>query len=124
MNALVTKNKETMSNNLKNAAVYCGAAASIAMSQLAAFADNAFGGPEYHVNTNASFDNIESNVLAFIFLIFRIVGAAIACWGIFGFITARTNGEAASIGDSIGKLVGGIALAAAPSVLRSFGVIG
>lgn len=53
----------------------------------------------------------------------RLIGIGMLIWGIYGYFTARKDGEAESMNAALGKLTSGIALILMPNILRGLKII-
>ena len=67
--------------------------------------------------------NPESMILNLAFWISRLVGIGMLVWGIYGYVTARKDGEAESMNGALGKLISGCVLIAMPSVMKGLGIL-
>lgn len=78
---------------------------------------------DYEVKDPGTDFNPEGLILGLAFWIARLVGIGMLVWGIYGYVTARKDGEAESMNGAIGKLISGVVLIAMPSVLTALGII-
>lgn len=78
---------------------------------------------DYKVKDPGTNFNPEGLILGLAFWIARLVGIGMLVWGIYGYVTARKDGEAESMNGAIGKLISGVVLIAMPSVLTALGII-
>lgn len=78
---------------------------------------------DYTVKDPGTNFNPEGLILGLAFWIARLVGIGMLVWGIYGYVTARKDGEAESMNGAIGKLISGVVLIAMPSVLTALGII-
>lgn len=78
---------------------------------------------DYTISSGAATMNPEGLIIGLAVWICRIIGIAMLIWGIYGYVTARKDGEAESMNGAIGKLVSGIVLVAMPSILQALGII-
>lgn len=67
--------------------------------------------------------NAEGLILGLAFWLCRLIGISMLVFGIYGYVTARKDGEAESMNGAIGKLVSGIVLILMPSILQGIGII-
>ena len=67
--------------------------------------------------------NPEALILGLAFWLCRLVGISMLIFGIYGYVTARKDGEAESMNGAIGKLVSGAVLLMMPTVLQAIGII-
>lgn len=86
---------------------------------------NAFAVTIKHDYTVKDMTNVnpEGLILGLAFWICRIIGVAMLVWGIYGYVTARKDGEAESMNGAIGKLISGVVLIAMPNVLKGLDII-
>lgn len=86
---------------------------------------NAFAVTIKHDYTVKDMSNVnpEGLILGLAFWICRIIGVAMLVWGIYGYVTARKDGEAESMNGAIGKLISGVVLIAMPNVLTGLDII-
>lgn len=78
----------------------------------------------YNIAADVSDFNPEKMILGLAFWLCRLIGISMLIFGIYGYVTARKDGEAESMNGAIGKLVSGLILIAMPSVLSGLGIIG
>lgn len=78
---------------------------------------------DYTVKDPGTNFNPEGLILGLAFWIARLVGIGMLVWGIYGYVTARKDGEAESMNGAIGKLISGVVLIAMPSVMTGLGII-
>lgn len=78
---------------------------------------------DYKVKDLGTDFNVEGLILGLAFWISRLVGIGMLVWGIYGYVTARKDGEAESMNGALGKLISGIVLIGMPSVLTALGII-
>lgn len=96
--------------------------ATMAMCSVNAFAGGFTINTQYTVG-NVSNLNPESLILGLAFWLCRLVGISMLIFGIYGYVTARKDGEAESMNGAIGKLVSGAVLLMMPTVLQAVGII-
>lgn len=104
-----------------NLAVAASTLITYAMCSVNAFAVNIKH--DYTVKEPGTDFNPEGLILGLAFWIARLVGIGMLVWGIYGYVTARKDGEAESMNGAIGKLISGVVLIAMPSVLTALGII-
>lgn len=54
----------------------------------------------------------------------QLVGIGMLIWGIYGYVTARKDGEAESMNGAISKLVSGCVLIGMKGILQLLGIVG
>lgn len=77
----------------------------------------------YTLNSNVGNTNPESLIIGLALWISRLIGTGMLIWGIYGYVTARKDGEAESMNGALGKLISGLVLICMPTVLKGLGVI-
>ena len=77
----------------------------------------------YSVTTNINDFDPEKMILNLAFWLCRLIGISMLIFGIYGYVTARKDGEAESMNGAIGKLVSGCVLVAMPAILKGVGLI-
>ena len=77
----------------------------------------------YSVNTNVASTNPEGLIIGLAVWVCRLIGIGMLIWGIYGYVTARKDGEAEAMNGAIGKLVAGLVLICMPAVLRGLNII-
>ena len=77
----------------------------------------------YKIAPGAASLDPEGLIIGLAVWICRLVGIAMLIWGIYGYVTARKDGEAESMNGAIGKLISGIVLVAMPTILRALNII-
>lgn len=79
---------------------------------------------QYKIDANLGQNfNPEGMILSLAIWIARLVGISLLIWGIYGYVTARKDGEAESMNGAIGKLISGAVLIGLPFVLQQLGVL-
>lgn len=106
--------------HMMNAAAVLG---TYAICQMNAFAMAGLNPDQYQIKDTSDF-NPEGIILSLAFWACRLMGISMLIWGIYGYLTARKDGEAESMNGAIGKLVSGGALIAMPFLLKQLGIIG
>ena len=114
----ICKAKKSVKNLMNAAAVF----GTYAMYQMNAFAISGLDPNKYQIKDISDF-NPEGIILALAFWAIRLMGISMLIWGIYGYLTARKDGEAESMNGAIGKLVSGGALIAMPFILTELGII-
>lgn len=72
---------------------------------------------------NLTGDTVESTVLWIVFFILRLVGVIVLIWGIYGYLTAKKDGEADQINVAMTKVIFGSYFLCMPWILSKIGVI-
>lgn len=80
-------------------------------------------GNDYKIGDVSNFDP-ENMILSLAFWLCRLIGISMLIFGIYGYVTARKDGEAEAMNGAIGKLISGVVLIAMPSILKSLGILG
>lgn len=122
------KEKKSMKNKLSKRIAKVAAGVSMAAQTMFTFAFMAFADgvdidTNYTLNSNVGNVNPESLVIGLALWISRLIGTGMLIWGIYGYVTARKDGEAESMNGALGKLISGLVLICMPSVLKGLGVI-
>ena len=94
-----------------------------AMCRLYAYASSIDIDTSYKINSDISNINPEGMVIGLGIWVARLIGIGMLIWGIYGYFTARKDGEAESMNGALGKLSSGIALIFMPNILRGLKVI-
>lgn len=105
----------------KKAATMFAAWVAYGMCRFPAFAMSGLN-KTYTIADTTNF-NPESMILNLAFWISRLVGIGMLVWGIYGYVTARKDGEAESMNGALGKLISGCVLIAMPSVMKGLGIL-
>lgn len=79
---------------------------------------------DYTVTDVGTDFNIEGLIIGLALWLCRLVGVGMLIWGIYGYVTARKDGEAEAMNGSLGKLISGAVLIGMPSVLQAIGLFG
>lgn len=108
-------------NMAKRAMIMAAACMTYGMCQINAFAMSGLN-KTYTIADTTNF-NPESMILNLAFWISRLVGIGMLVWGIYGYVTARKDGEAESMNGALGKLISGCVLIAMPSVMKGLGIL-
>ena len=115
--------KNKIARNVTKAVTSIAMAAETAM----AYATVAFADVEidtsYSLNKGVGDVNPESLIIGLALWISRLIGTGMLIWGIYGYVTARKDGDAESMNGALGKLISGLVLICMPSVLKGLGVI-
>ncbi len=105
----------------KKAVMMATACMTYGMCRINAFAMSGLN-KTYTIADTTNF-NPESMILNLAFWISRLVGIGMLVWGIYGYVTARKDGEAESMNGALGKLISGCVLIAMPSVMKGLGIL-
>ena len=89
-----------------------------------AFADGVSIDTSKHLSSSIGNTNPESLIIGLALWISRLIGTGMLIWGIYGYVTARKDGEAESMNGALGKLISGLVLICMPSVLTGLGILG
>lgn len=79
---------------------------------------------DYSISSDIGDTNVEGLIIGLAVWLCRLVGIGMLIWGIYGYVTARKDGEAESMNGSLGKLISGLVLICMPSILSALGIIG
>lgn len=111
----------------KKIAVYgarVAVAAEIMMARAyVAFADGVTIDKSKHLSADIGNTNPETLIIGLALWISRLIGTGMLIWGIYGYVTARKDGEAESMNGALGKLISGLVLVCMPSVLTGLGIL-
>lgn len=105
------------------AAAMASAAFVYGMCTMNAFATGVNINSNYQIKSDIGNVNPEGLILGLAFWIARLVGIGMLVWGIYGYVTARKDGEAESMNGALGKLISGLVLICMPSVMTGLGII-
>jgi len=78
---------------------------------------------DYSVNSNIADTNPEGLIIGLAVWVCRLIGIGMLIWGIYGYVTARKDGEAEAMNGAIGKLVAGLVLICMPAILKGLNII-
>lgn len=78
----------------------------------------------YKLSSDVGKTNPETLIIGLALWISRLIGTGMLIWGVYGYVTARKDGEAESMNGALGKLISGLVLICMPTVLSALGVIG
>lgn len=78
---------------------------------------------DYTVSSNIGDTDPEQLIIGLAMWIARVIGIGMLIWGVYGYVTARKDGEAESMNGALGKLISGLVLICMPSVLRGLGIL-
>jgi hypothetical protein len=78
---------------------------------------------DYELSNKIGEMNPEALIIGLALWISRLIGTGMLIWGIYGYVTARKDGEAESMNGALGKLISGLVLICMPAVLQGLGVI-
>lgn len=127
---IVKKENEKMNNEKfrkvakRVAKVAAGASATVEvmmMNAMMAMAVNIDTG--YSLSQNIGDTNPEQLIIGLAMWIARLIGTGMLIWGIYGYVTARKDGEAESMNGALGKLISGLVLICMPSVLKGLKIL-
>ena len=118
-----------MENRIAKKVAVFGARAAVAAEIMmarayVAFADGVSIDTSKHLSSNIGDTNPESLIIGLALWISRLIGTGMLIWGIYGYVTARKDGEAESMNGALGKLISGLVLICMPSVLTGLGILG
>lgn len=65
---------------------------------------------------------VMSMVIGLAIWICRITGVGMLIWGIYGYVTARKDGEAEAMNGALGKLISGAVLIGMQGILHALGI--
>ena len=68
-------------------------------------------------------DDIAGIIVGLALWICQLVGIGMLIWGIYGYVTARKDGEAESMNGAIGKLVSGCVLIGMKGILNALHIV-
>lgn len=77
-----------------------------------------------HLSSSIGNTNPEQLIIGLALWISRLIGTGMLIWGIYGYVTARKDGEAESMNGALGKLISGLVLVCMPAVLTGLGILG
>lgn len=77
----------------------------------------------YTLNSGVGDINPEQLIIGLALWISRLIGTGMLIWGVYGYVTARKDGEAESMNGALGKLISGLVLICMPTVLQALNVI-
>lgn len=88
----------------------------------------ATGLPSVTVSSNldskfSNMDQVMGMVIGLAIWICRITGVGMLIWGIYGYVTARKDGEAEAMNGALGKLISGAVLIGMKGILNALGII-
>lgn len=116
---------------LANAATAAATAAALLIKYpYASFASGTTGIFDVQVDTDAvaskfsDTNAIASLVVGLALWICQLVGIGMLIWGIYGYVTARKDGEAEAMNGALGKLISGAVLIGMKGILAVLGIVG
>lgn len=88
----------------------------------------ATGLPNVNVSSNldskfSDMNAVMSMVIGLAIWICRITGVGMLIWGIYGYVTARKDGEAEAMNGALGKLISGAVLIGMQGILKALGIV-
>lgn len=78
---------------------------------------------DYNISSDIGNTNPEQLIIGLAMWIARLIGIGMLIWGVYGYVTARKDGEAESMNGALGKLISGLVLICMPSVLTGLGIL-
>ena len=86
------------------------------------------GLPDVKVSNNlaqnfSDMNAVMSIVIGLAIWICRITGVGMLIWGIYGYVTARKDGEAEAMNGALGKLISGAVLIGMQGILHALGIV-
>lgn len=113
-------------NNLVNKASAVAATAVMMVKYPYVFL--ATGLPSVNVSSNldskfSDMNAVMSMVIGLAIWICRITGVGMLIWGIYGYVTARKDGEAEAMNGALGKLISGAVLIGMQGILKALGIV-
>ena len=114
-------------NNITKKAAKCAATVSMAAQMLMMNAMYAYA--DLQIDTSKELSpaigdtNPEQLIIGLALWISRLIGTGMLIWGIYGYVTARKDGEAESMNGALGKLISGLVLICMPSVLKGLHIL-
>lgn len=86
------------------------------------------GLPDVKVSNNLAQNFSDMNAVMSIIIglaiwICRITGVGMLIWGIYGYVTARKDGEAEAMNGALGKLISGAVLIGMQGILHALGIV-
>ena len=86
------------------------------------------GLPDVKVSDNLAQNFSDMNatmsiVIGLAIWICRITGVGMLIWGIYGYVTARKDGEAEAMNGALGKLISGAVLIGMQGILHALGIV-
>lgn len=86
------------------------------------------GLPDVNVSNNlaqnfSDMNAVMSIVIGLAIWICRITGVGMLIWGIYGYVTARKDGEAEAMNGALGKLISGAVLIGMQGILHALGIV-
>lgn len=127
---IVKKENEKMNNEKfrkaakRVAKVAAGASATVEVMMMNAMMAMAVNiDTDYSLSQNIGDTNPEQLIIGLAMWIARLIGTGMLIWGIYGYVTARKDGEAESMNGALGKLISGLVLICMPSVLKGLKIL-
>lgn len=104
------------------------AAAAVMMAKYPYVFLAANGLPDVKVSNNLAqnfgdMNAVMSIVIGLAIWICRITGVGMLIWGIYGYVTARKDGEAEAMNGALGKLISGAVLIGMQGILHALGIV-
>ena len=106
-----------------NGIAAAAAAAALAIRYPYAFYASGFEVPTVKSQKFSDPNQIMGIVVGLALWICQMVGVGMFIWGIYGYVTARKDGEAEAMNGALGKLISGAVLIGMKGVLKMLGII-
>lgn len=119
--------KNKIAKNVAKAAASLSMAMQVMMARTMVALAGTSGGLTIDTNKSLSSNigevNPETLIIGLALWMSRLIGTGMLIWGVYGYVTARKDGEAESMNGALGKLISGLVLICMPTVLSALGVI-
>lgn len=119
--------KNRIAKNVAKAAASLSMAMQVMMARTMVALAGSSGGLTIDTNKSLSSNigevNPEQLIIGLALWMSRLIGTGMLIWGVYGYVTARKDGEAESMNGALGKLISGLVLICMPTVLSALGVI-
>lgn len=119
--------KNRIAKNVAKAAASLSMALQVMMARTMVALAGSSGGLTIDTNKTLSSNigevNPETLIIGLALWMSRLIGTGMLIWGVYGYVTARKDGEAESMNGALGKLISGLVLICMPTVLSALGVI-
>jgi len=102
---------------------FLGISLSCLTSQINAFAVTITPGVTVDYFDKYTGDNIAGLILGTVFWVLRVSGVILLMYGIYGYVTAKKDGEANNINGAIVKIVFALIFLTMPWIFKSLGII-
>lgn len=118
--------KNKIAKNVAKAAASLSMAMQVMMARTMVALAGTSGGLTIDTNKSLSSNigevNPETLIIGLALWMSRLIGTGMLIWGVYGYVTARKDGEAESMNGALGKLISGLVLICMPTVLSALGV--